>query len=89
MTSDMILQIAQSSVYTILIVLAPILGIALLVGLMVSIFQATTQIQEQTLAFIPKIVAVFLSLLVFGPWMLRIVIEFTANIMGNLYRFVG
>ncbi|AIG27601.1 flagellar biosynthesis protein FliQ [Brevibacillus sp. 7WMA2] len=89
MTSDMILQIAQSSVYTILIVLAPILGIALLVGLMVSIFQATTQIQEQTLAFIPKIVAVFLSLLIFGPWMLRIVIEFTANIMGNLYRFVG
>ncbi|CCF13952.1 flagellar biosynthetic protein FliQ [Brevibacillus laterosporus GI-9] len=85
----MILQIAQSSVYTILIVLAPILGIALLVGLMVSIFQATTQIQEQTLAFIPKIVAVFLSLLIFGPWMLRIVIEFTANIMGNLYRFVG
>ncbi|RAP30112.1 hypothetical protein C2W64_02667 [Brevibacillus laterosporus] len=89
MTSDMILQIAQSSVYTILIVLAPILGIALLVGLMVSIFQATTQIQEQTLAFIPKIVAVFISLLIFGPWMLRIVIEFTANIMGNLYRFVG
>ncbi|MCR8979293.1 flagellar biosynthesis protein FliQ [Brevibacillus laterosporus] len=89
MTSDMILQIAQSSVYTILIVLAPILGIALLVGLMVSIFQATTQIQEQTLAFIPKIVAVFLCLLIFGPWMLRIVIEFTANIMGNLYRFVG
>ncbi|PPB08602.1 flagellar biosynthesis protein FliQ [Brevibacillus laterosporus] len=89
MTSDMILQIAQSSVYTILIVLAPILGIALLVGLMVSIFQATTQIQEQTLAFIPKIVAVFLCLLIFGPWMLRIVIEFTTNIMGNLYRFVG
>ncbi|WP_232697045.1 flagellar biosynthesis protein FliQ [Brevibacillus daliensis] len=89
MTSDMILQIAQSSVYTILIVLAPILGIALLVGLTVSIFQATTQIQEQTLAFIPKIVAVFISLLIFGPWMLQTVVEFTTNIMSNLYQFVG
>lgn len=89
MTSDMILQIAQSSVYTILIVLAPILGIALTVGLLVSIFQATTQIQEQTLAFIPKIVAVFISLLIFGPWMLQTVVEFTSNIMSNLHQFVG
>ncbi len=89
MTSEMILQIAQGSVYTILMVTAPALGVGLLVGLLVSIFQATTQIQEQTLAFIPKIVAILLTLLVFGPWMLRKLVEFTMGILGNLHRFVG
>ncbi|WP_139488974.1 flagellar biosynthesis protein FliQ [Brevibacillus dissolubilis] len=89
MTSDLVLQIAQGTVYTILIVTAPVLGIGLLVGLLVSIFQATTQIQEQTLAFIPKIVAIFLGLLFFGPWMLQTVVEFTAEIFGNLHKFVG
>jgi flagellar biosynthetic protein FliQ len=89
MTQELIMQIAQSSVYTILLVSAPALGIGLVVGLLVSIFQATTQIQEQTLAFIPKIVAIMASLLIFGPWMLRILIEFSMNIFGNLHRFVG
>lgn len=63
MTQELLMQIAQSSVYTILMLSAPALGIALLVGLIVSVFQATTQIQEQTLAFIPKILAVFITLL--------------------------
>ncbi|MET3288506.1 flagellar biosynthesis protein FliQ [Brevibacillus fluminis] len=89
MSQELIMQIAQSSVYTILLVSAPALGIGLVVGLLVSIFQATTQIQEQTLAFIPKIVAIMVSLLLFGPWMLRILVEFTMNIFGNLHRFVG
>ncbi|MGE5701212.1 MAG: flagellar biosynthesis protein FliQ [Clostridia bacterium] len=89
MSQELIMQIAQSSVYTILLVSAPALGIGLIVGLLVSIFQATTQIQEQTLAFIPKIVAILVSLLIFGPWMLRILIEFTMGIFGNLHRFVG
>jgi flagellar biosynthesis protein FliQ len=89
MTTELILRLAQNSVYTILIVIAPICGVALLVGLLVSIFQATTQIQEQTLAFVPKIVAVFLSILFFGPWMLRVVVDFTQNLLGNLSQFVG
>lgn len=89
MTQELILQIAQGSVYTILMVTAPALGVGLLVGLIVSVFQATTQIQEQTLAFIPKIVAILLTLLVVGPWMLQTVVEFTMNIFGNLHRFVG
>ncbi|MCH6266815.1 flagellar biosynthesis protein FliQ [Neobacillus citreus] len=89
MTTDMILRIAQQSVYTILIVIAPVAGVALIVGLLVSIFQATTQIQEQTLAFVPKIIAVFLSLLFFGAWMLREVVDFTENLLGNLSKFVG
>lgn len=83
------MQIAQSSVYTILLISAPALGVALLVGLMVSVFQATTQIQEQTLAFIPKIVAVFVVILAAGPWMLRVLLDFTMGIFGNLHRFVG
>jgi flagellar biosynthesis protein FliQ len=89
MTQELLMQIAQSSVYTILIVSAPALGIALLIGLMVSIFQATTQIQEQTLAFVPKIVGVFLVILVVGPWMLQTMLDFTMGILGNLHRFVG
>ncbi|MFJ7726558.1 flagellar biosynthesis protein FliQ [Neobacillus sp. NPDC097160] len=89
MTTEMIIGLAQETVYTILIVIAPVVGIALLVGLLVSIFQATTQIQEQTLSFVPKIVAVFLALLFFGAWMLRHVLDFTENLLGNLSKFVG
>ncbi|WP_040209358.1 flagellar biosynthesis protein FliQ [Neobacillus jeddahensis] len=89
MTTEMVLRIAQESIYTILIVIAPVVGIALIIGLVVSIFQAATQIQEQTLAFVPKIVAVFLSILFFGPWMLRHVVEFTQSLLGNLSQFVG
>ncbi|KHF37035.1 Flagellar biosynthetic protein FliQ [Paenibacillus sp. P1XP2] len=54
-----------------------------------SIFQATTQIQEQTLAFIPKIVAVLLALLLFGPWILTTLVDFTYNIFDNLYKYIG
>jgi flagellar biosynthesis protein FliQ len=89
MTTEMILRIAQESIYTILIVIAPVAGVALAVGLLVSIFQATTQIQEQTLAFVPKIIAVFLSILFFGSWMLQHVVDFTQNLLGNLSQFVG
>jgi len=89
MTSELLVQVAQGTVYTILIVTAPVLGVGLLIGLLVSIFQATTQIQEQTLAFIPKIVASLLTLIFVGPWMLRVLVEFTMGIFGNLHRFVG
>jgi flagellar biosynthesis protein FliQ len=89
MTTEMILRLAQDSVYTILIVIAPVVGVALVVGLLVSIFQATTQIQEQTLAFVPKIVAVFLAILFFGAWMLKHVVDFTQNLLENLSKFVG
>lgn len=89
MTPEFIMRIAQDSVYTTLLVIAPVVGVALLVGLLISIFQAATQIQEQTLAFVPKIVAVFLSILFFGPWMLQKLIDFTQNLLGNLNHFVG
>jgi len=89
MTPDSIMELAKSSIYVTLLVLAPVLGVALIVGLIVSIFQTVTQIQEQTLAFTPKIIAVFVSLLIFGPWMLTHLVDFTENIFSNLTRFVG
>ncbi|GAA4700855.1 flagellar biosynthesis protein FliQ [Brevibacillus fulvus] len=89
MSQELLMQVAQGSVYTILLVTAPALGVGLIVGLIVSIFQATTQIQEQTLAFIPKIVAVLAVILLAGPWMLRVLLDFTMGIFGNLQRFIG
>ncbi|PWA13517.1 flagellar biosynthetic protein FliQ [Pueribacillus theae] len=89
MTSEFVISLAEKGVYTTLLVAAPLLLLALAVGLLVSIFQATTQIQEQTLAFIPKIIAVLLSLVFFGPWMLSQLLNFTYDIFSNLQRFVS
>lgn len=89
MSSEFVLTLAEKGIYTILLVSGPLLILALAIGLLVSIFQATTQIQEQTLAFIPKIVAVFVGLIFFGPWMLNKMVTFTADIFQNLNQFVG
>ena len=86
MTPEFVLGIAREGITTILIVAAPILGVGLVVGLLISIFQATTQIQEPTLAFVPKIADVFIPLLLFGGWMMRLVMNFTYNLWGNLGR---
>jgi flagellar biosynthetic protein FliQ len=83
-----ILDIARDAVFTIIKLSAPLLGVALVVGLAVSIFQATTQIQEQTLSFVPKIIAVFLSLFIFGAWMLTTLKEFTIRIYDNILQFI-
>ena len=83
-----ILDIARDAVFTIIKLAAPLLGVALIVGLAVSIFQATTQIQEQTLSFVPKIIAVFLSLFIFGAWMLTTLKEFTIRIYDNILQFI-
>ncbi|NMB41766.1 MAG: flagellar biosynthesis protein FliQ [Firmicutes bacterium] len=84
MTPDLVMNIAREAITTTLMVSAPVLGVGLAVGLLVSIFQATTQIQEPTLAFIPKIAAVFLALLFFGGWIVRIITTFTLNLWGSL-----
>ncbi|CAM4340646.1 flagellar biosynthesis protein FliQ [Paenibacillus phoenicis] len=89
MSSEFIIGLAGQAVYTVLKVSAPMLVIALVVGLLVSIFQATTQIQEQTLAFVPKIVAVLLALLLFGPWILTTLVDFTYGILNNLSSYIG
>ncbi len=89
LSSEFVLTLAEQGIYTVLLVTGPLLILALAVGLLVSIFQATTQIQEQTLAFIPKIVAVLVGLIFFGPWMLTTMVEFTKNILQNINQFVG
>ncbi|MBQ3853752.1 MAG: flagellar biosynthesis protein FliQ [Anaerovibrio sp.] len=88
MSGDLVVQLAQEALRTVLLVSAPMLGLGLMVGLMVSVFQATTSIQEQTLAFIPKIVAVFVAILIFGPWMLRIMVEYFTNTFVNLPLYI-
>lgn len=88
MTEGDVLKIAQQSMTTILLLSAPMLGVGLLVGLAVSIFQATTQIQEATLAFVPKIVAVLVTFLILGPWMLRMIMDFTINLFSNMSNFM-
>lgn len=83
-----VLKLAQDAIRTILVVSAPMLGFSLVVGLLVSIFQAVTQIQEATLAFVPKIVAVLLSLIIFGPWLLRAITEFASGVFTNINLYI-
>jgi len=89
MSGDLVIQLGQEALMIVLLVSAPMLGLGLTVGLMVSVFQATTSIQEQTLAFIPKIIAVFVAILIFGPWMLRIMVEFFSGIFVGLPERIG
>lgn len=80
MSQEYIVYLAKEAIYTIMLLAGPLLVTSLIVGLLVSIFQATTQIQEQTLTFVPKIVLVMVSLIVFGPWMLNLIKAFTTNL---------
>ena len=84
MSQELIIYLAKEAVYTILLLSGPLLATSLLVGLFISIFQATTQIQEQTLTFVPKIALVFISLIIFGPWMLNILLAFTVNLFQTI-----
>lgn len=82
MTVGFVANIISQAVFQILLMAAPMLGLGLLVGLTISIFQATTSIQEQTLTFVPKIVVVLGSLIIFGSWILNSMINFTLRIFG-------
>ncbi len=87
MTDTFVIAVAREALLTVLMVSAPMLGIGLVVGLVISIIQATTQINEQSLSFIPKIVAVLVSMVIFGPWMLHTLMAFFTKILGNLNQF--
>ncbi|MHB1406728.1 MAG: flagellar biosynthesis protein FliQ [Desulfitobacteriaceae bacterium] len=89
MSQNQVLFLAKEALATALLVAGPLLGISLLVGLLVSIFQAMTQIQEQTLSFIPKILAIVAVMLVLGPWMLSVLTTYTANLFGQLGTFAS
>lgn len=84
MSVDFIADLANRALLVTLLVSAPILGLGLVVGVLVSIFQAVTQIQEMTLSFIPKIIAIFVAVLIFGKWMMLILLNFTSDLWINM-----
>lgn len=84
MTDATALDIVQKALTIAFMVSLPALGLGLLVGVIVSVFQAATQIHEATLTFIPKITAVAIALVLFGPWMLNKMVTFTSDLLGNI-----
>jgi len=84
MTPEFVVTIGKHAIQTILLCSAPMLIIAMAVGLLVSIFQAATQINEQTMTFIPKIVAVFVTLLIFAPWLMNLLITFASGLFVGI-----
>ncbi len=85
MTQGQVLDIAKDGLYTIIICAAPMLLISLVVGLIVSIFQTVTSIQEQTLTFVPKVLAIFVGIMIFGSWILNNLIEFIERLWNFSY----
>lgn len=88
MTPDFVLNLAKEAIEVTLLLSLPILGIGMVVGLAVSIFQAVTQIQEMTLTFVPKILAVMLALIIFFPWMMDTIVTFTHGLIVNIPNYV-
>lgn len=80
MTIQMVLDVMHQAFLKIILIAGPILLVAMVVGLVISILQATTQIQEQTLSFVPKLLTVFISLIILGHFMLNVLIEFTKSL---------
>lgn len=88
MTPEFIIDFGRQAMEMVLLLALPMLGVGLVVGLMVSIFQATTSIQEMTLQFIPKIICISLTLVVVGPWMLEELRDFTTRIFTDFPEWV-
>ena len=89
MTEGQVLDIAREALYTIIICAAPMLLISLVVGLIVSIFQTVTSIQEQTLTFVPKIICVFVGMMLFGSWILTNLTEFINTLWSDFSIYLG
>ena len=88
MTPDLVLGIAKNAIEITLLLSLPVLGVGLVVGLLISIFQAATQIQEMTLTFVPKILAMLLSLLLLMPWMMSKMTDYTEQLIANIPQYV-
>lgn len=89
MTPEAVLDIGQEALYLTMMISAPLLLSALAVGLLVGVFQAATQIQEMTLSFIPKLIILVFALLIAGPWMLRLITEFTLRLYTDIPGLIG
>ena len=88
MEQGVIMQVAQGAMMTVLYLTLPMLGISLVVGLLISIFQATTSIQEQTLTFIPKLITILLSIALFCAWMGKVAVAFSAGLYEQALQLV-
>ena len=89
MTPEMVMDIGRQAVEMTLILSGPLLLAALVIGLIISIFQAATQINEQTLAFIPKLVGMFLVLILAGPWLLQIMVDYIRRLFESIPQLIG
>jgi flagellar biosynthetic protein FliQ len=89
MNSTAVINIMSEALQVTLLVSAPLLLTALAVGLVVSVFQAATQINEMTLSFIPKLIGVFTAIVIAGPWMLQILIDYTQRLFSAIPHMVG
>lgn len=89
MSPEMVIDVGRRAVELVLMLSAPMLICAVVVGLVISILQAATQINEQTMTFIPKIVVVLVSLILFAPWMIQLMLTFTRELYGNISHLGG
>ncbi len=88
MSQDLVVQLFRDFLKTALFLMSPILIGTIVVGLLISIFQAATQIHEQTLAFVPKILVIALCLMILAPWMLNVMTSYTINLFTNIPAYV-
>ncbi len=88
MTVDTVTAIAREALYLIIKTSAPILMISLVIGLIISVFQTATSIQEQTLTFVPKIICVFLGLMLFGHWILNSIVDYMVELWTNFSLYI-
>ena len=88
MEQGVIMDVAREAMLTVLYLAMPLLGVSLIVGLLISVFQATTSIQEQTLTFIPKLLAILVSLAVFGAWMGKVSVEFASGLYARVLEII-
>ncbi len=88
MTTELLSQISRQTFETMLFVAGPLLLVSLVVGLFIAFFQSITQLQEMTLTFVPKILAVFLAIFIGLPWMVKVLVNFTRNLFENIPMYV-
>ena len=89
MNSESVMTLGQNAMQVVLLLSAPLLGVTLIIGLVVSIFQATTQINDASLSFVPKLVGVILALVVAGPWMLTVITDYMTRLLTDLPSLIG
>ena len=88
MSSDTVVFLGREALFTVILVSSPILIASLVIGILISLFQATTHLQEQTLTFVPKIVGVLVVIVLFGSWMINVMLSYMSNLFINMNSFV-